>query len=319
MPVIQRVVKPKTRKGKKALLSREPKIVEDAKQTLFIKGSRTSEVLNSCAKDWYDIKKPDARMMQKKNNILPFEDAAPLEQFSRKLNSPLFVFTSHNKKHPNSLIVGRMFDNSLLDMVEFGVQDYKGLADFKVDKISTGIKPLLVFNGELFEHNREFSRIKSLLVDLFQRDSVENIRLQGIEHSISFTVVDNKIHVRSYRILLKKSGSRIPRIELEEIGPRMDLTVRRTKLASDDLYKQACKKPKELKVKTKKNISKNALGTTHGKVHMGKQRLNTIQTRKMKGLKKTMVERKAERKRKAAENGETDVKRSKTDGDSVEG
>lgn len=48
--------------------------------------------------------------------------------------------------------------------------------------------------------------------------------------------------------MLKKSGTRIPRIELVEIGPRMDLRVRRTKLATDDLFKQACKKPKELKV-----------------------------------------------------------------------
>lgn len=71
-------------------------------------------------------------------------------------------------------------------------------------------------------------------------------------------------------------------------------------------------------VKTKKNISKNALGTTHGRVHMGNQKINTIQTRKMKGLKKTMVERKAERKRRATENGETDPKKSKTDGDGGE-
>ncbi|XP_012255041.2 ribosome production factor 2 homolog [Athalia rosae] len=317
MPVIQRVVKPKTRRGKRALLSREPQLVEDAKQTLFIKGSRTSEILNKCAKDLYDIKKPDARMMQRKNDILPFEDATPLEQFARKLNSPLFVFSSHNKKHPNSLVVGRMFDNNLLDMVEFGVQDYKGLVDFKIDKIVTGIKPVLIFNGELFENDREYSRIKSLLIDLFQRNTVENIRLQGIEHSISFTIINNKIHVRSYRILLKKSGSRIPRIELEEIGPQVDLIVRRTKLASDDLYKQACRKPKELKVKKKKNISMDALGSMHGRVHMGKQRLQTIQTRKMKGLKKTMVERKAERKRKAMENGEADPKKMKTS-DSVE-
>ncbi|XP_015510666.1 ribosome production factor 2 homolog [Neodiprion pinetum] len=319
MPVIQRVVKPKTRKGKKALLSREPKIIEDAKQTLFIKGSRSSETLNSCVKDLYDLKKPDARMMQKKNNILPFEDVTPLEQFSRKLSSSLFVFTSHNKKHPNSLIVGRMFDNSLLDMVEFGVQEYEGLAKFKVDKVSMGIKPILIFNGELFEHNRDYSRIKSLLVDLFQRDNVENIRLQGLEHTLSFTAIDNKIQVRSYRILLKKSGSRIPRIELEEIGPRMELIVRRTKLASDDLYKQACKKPKELKVKKKKNISKDTLGTMHGKIHMGKQRIQSIQTRKMKGLKKTMGEKKAERKRRSNQEDGMEAKRSRTDGDAVEG
>lgn len=50
------------------------------------------------------------------------------------------------------------------------------------------------------------------------------------------------------RILLKKSDTRIPRIELEEIGPHADLVCRRNKLASEDLFKQACKKPKALKV-----------------------------------------------------------------------
>lgn len=52
------------------------------------------------------------------------------------------------------------------------------------------------------------------------------------------------------RSLLKKSGCRTPRIELEEIGPSLDLVLRRTHLASDDLYKLAHRQPKALKVKT---------------------------------------------------------------------
>lgn len=50
------------------------------------------------------------------------------------------------------------------------------------------------------------------------------------------------------RSLLKKSGCRTPRIELEEIGPSLDLVMRRTHLASDDLYKLAHRQPKALKV-----------------------------------------------------------------------
>lgn len=129
---------------------------------------------------------------------------------------------------------------------------------------------------------------------------------------------------------MKKSGHKIPRIELEEIGPSADLQVRRVKLASDDLFKKSCKRPKELKVnsvyktlnfnlfkpltknlfsfqaKTKKNISTDALGTTHGRIHLGAQNINGIQTRKMKGLKKTMAERKSAQKRKPAVDASSD-------------
>ena len=50
------------------------------------------------------------------------------------------------------------------------------------------------------------------------------------------------------RVLLKKSGHPTPRVELDEIGPSLDLVVRRTHLASTDLYKEACKVPKATKV-----------------------------------------------------------------------
>lgn len=75
----------------------------------------------------------------------------------------------------------------------------------------------------------------------------------------------------------------------------MNFVIRRNKLASEDLMKQACRKPKELKTTQKKNISVDNLGTKHGRIHMGKQNINTIQTRKMKGLKKTAEEKKEER------------------------
>jgi len=50
------------------------------------------------------------------------------------------------------------------------------------------------------------------------------------------------------RIQLKKSGTRVPRVELEEVGPAADLVLRRTKIASDDLYRQAKKQPDAAKV-----------------------------------------------------------------------
>lgn len=105
-----------------------------------------------------------------------------------------------------------------------------------------------------------------------------------------------KILMRSYKIQLKKSGQKTPRIELVEIGPSMDLEVRRTKIASEDLYKLSRKTPKQLKPLTKKNISTDGLGNTHGRIHVGKQEIQKIQTRKVKALRKTPEEKKIARK-----------------------
>ncbi|XP_072767570.1 ribosome production factor 2 homolog [Anoplolepis gracilipes] len=313
MPAISRI-KPVTRKGKKALLKKEPQLIENTKETFCLKGKNTSQIVKDFMKDLYDLKKPNIQMMQEKNDILPFENIVPIEKFAIKYEAPLFMMALHNKKRPHNFVMGRMYEHTLLDMIEFGVENYKGLKDFKVEKIATGIKPLLIFNGELFENNYEYGRIKNLLVDIFQREVVEKIRLQGLEHVLSFTAVENKILLRSYRILLKKSNTRTPRVELEEIGPRADLLCRRNKFASEDLFKQVCKKPKELKAKKKKNISTDTLGTTFGRIHVGTQNIDKIQTRKMKGLKKTLSEKKSVQKRKIADdNNDSATKLQKVD------
>lgn len=52
----------------------------------------------------------------------------------------------------------------------------------------------------------------------------------------------------TFRTMLKKSGTKTPRVELEEMGPSMDLVMRRTQLASTDLYKRSLRVPKTAKV-----------------------------------------------------------------------
>jgi len=307
MGVLQRVVKPKKQRSKRALEEREPKAIENTKHALFVRGVKSSDLVNKCMKDLGNLKRPYSTFFNKKNEILPFEDATKLEFFAQKNDASLFMFGNHNKKRPNNMVIGRMYDNHLLDMVELGLENFQSLNDFKNAKVAMGSKPCLVFSGEPFADttNTDMQRLKSLLADFFRGPQVTNVRLAGIEHTLQFTAVEDRIYMRSYKMHLKKSGSRVPRIELEEIGPSIDWKLRRTQIASDDLMKTACKQVKNVfKEKKVKNISSDAFGTKMGAVHVDAQQIGTIQVRKMKGLKKTKEEKvaKLQEKKEKAEN-----------------
>ncbi|KAK1805584.1 hypothetical protein P4O66_019865, partial [Electrophorus voltai] len=330
------VVKPKTKRSKRFLQNREAKLVENAKTAMILKGGNTSETVTHALKDVYALKKPNAVLYKKtkcysrKNIMRPFEDPTSLEFFSKKSDCSLFLFGSHNKKRPNNLIFGRMFDSHVLDMFELGVDRFSSLKDIKSTKCAEGTKPMLLFAGELFHTDTEYTRLRSVLTDFFRGPTVSAVRLAGLEHVLHFTAQDGKIYMRSYRcvcmnpavlrpsaqlqcyarlrsyrvtdtqgnyvvscvehavkrVKLKKSGCRTPRVELEEIGPAFDFVLRRTHLASDDLYKTAHRQPRGLKAKKKKNISHDTFGTKYGRLHMQKQNLDKLQTRKMKGLRK---------------------------------
>eukprot|EP00062_Callorhinchus_milii_P009323 gi/632952999/ref/XP_007892156.1/ PREDICTED: LOW QUALITY PROTEIN: ribosome production factor 2 homolog [Callorhinchus milii] len=286
MKLQDQVIKPKSRRAKRFLENRAPKLIENIKNAMLIKGGNTNETVTQALKDIYALKKPNAVLYKKKNITRPFEDQTSLEFFSKKSDCSLFAFGSHNKKRPNNLIIGRMFDYHVLDMIELGIEKFVGLKDFKNSKSPEGTKPMLIFAGDDFETDNDHRRLKSLLLDFFRGPTVHNVRLGGLELVVQFTALNGKIFMRSYKVLMKKSGCRIPRIELEEMGPSFNFVLRRTHLASDDLYKKALKQPKALKAKKKKNISQDVFGTTYGRIHMQKQDLSKLQTRKLKGLKK---------------------------------
>ena len=293
---MQRVVKPRNQKSKRALEAREPKALENNKGSLFIRGPNCSQTVLQCMKDLNCFKKPDTDFYSQKNDIRPFENFTQIEFFSQKHDISLFALGNHNKKRPDNLIMGRLYDHKMLDMVEFGVQNFKAMSEFGGEKIPVGTKPCLLFSGSLFDTHDDMKRIKNLLVDFFRGPRVPKIRLQGLEHALQFTAVEKDgktvIYMRSYKIELRKSGSRIPRVELEEMGPMMDLVVRRTHLADEDYFKTACTKVRNVdKPKNVKNVTKDAFGSTIGRIHIPAQKIGTIQTRKMKGLKATKEEK----------------------------
>ncbi|GMM33863.1 rRNA-binding ribosome biosynthesis protein [Saccharomycopsis crataegensis] len=284
---------PKNARAKRALEKKESKLVENVKTALFIQGSTGTRLLHDAMCDLSAFKKPDIKRFQKKNDIKPFEDASPLEFFSEKNDCSLIVFSSSNKKRPNNLTFIRTFGYKIYDMIELRIQkNHKLLIDFRKTTFQLGLKPMFVFNGPVFDSHPTFKHVKSLFLDFFRGQTTDLQDVAGLQYVITLTAAEVEegkalpsVYFRVYKLKSYRSGQKLPRIELEEIGPRFDFTIGRVEQPSPELEKEAMKKPKQLETKTKKNIETDGMGDKVGTIHVGKQDLGELQTRKMKGLK----------------------------------
>jgi ribosome production factor 2 len=277
---------------------REPQVNENTKTTLFVTGNRTSALLKSAVADLAQIKQPHVQRFMKKNDIHPFEDASSLEFFSQKNDTSLLILALHSKKRPHCLTLTRTFDYRVLDILELYIdpESFRPLQSFKNKKPSIGLKPMISFHGTVFESPTEtkYTLAKSLFLDLFRGQDTNEIDVEGLQYLVSVSAEEEvegqpapKIHLRFFLIKTKRSGQKLPRVEVEEMGPRIDFTVGRERFPDPDMMKEALKKPKGTEPRTKKNIDMDIMGDKVGKIHVGKQDLSQMQTRKMKGLKRS--------------------------------
>ena len=88
------------------------------------------------------------------------------EFFSDRNDTSLFMFGSHNKKRPHNLVIGRLFDHHVLDMVELGINSFKAIHDFTTSKCVLGSKPCFVFSGDAFETDQDYIRLKNLFIGI---------------------------------------------------------------------------------------------------------------------------------------------------------
>ena len=228
---------------------------ENAKTTLFLKGTSSSSLLNDLLTDLHSLKRPYAIRFTKKNQIHPFEDASSLEFFSQKNDASLMVFGSHSKKRPHCMTWVRCFGGQVLDMLELYVvqETARTLQQFVGEKCKVGVKPLLSFSGAQFEspESNQYTLAKSMFIDFFRGAEPQTIDVEGLQLLISFFAGENgedgqlaKVQMRCWRIITKRSGQKVPRVEIEEMGPRIDFRMGRTRAADEGAFKEAMKKGK---------------------------------------------------------------------------
>jgi ribosome production factor 2 len=291
--------KPRNARSKRALDKKAPKAIENPKTALFLRGTTCSQIAQDALTDLYSLRRPLAQKFTKKNEIHPFEDAASLEFFSEKNDCSIVVFGSTSKKRPHTLTLVRTFNYKVLDMLELHLdpETFRTLSQFKNKKCAVGLKPMLLFAGMPFESPvpNEYTMAKSFFTDFFKGEPTDKVDVEGLQYMVSISARDAvdgeeakpKIHLRAYLIKTKRSGQKLPRVEVEEMGPRMDFRVGRMMEPDEDMLKEALRKAKTTEERPKKNIRTDSVGDKIGRIHLGRQDLNELQTRKMKGLKRS--------------------------------
>ncbi|KAH6682167.1 Brix domain-containing protein [Plectosphaerella plurivora] len=296
-----RQIKPKNARSKRALAEREPKAVENVKTALFLRGTSCSQAVQDAQNDLAILRSIQVKRFTKKNSVFPFEDPASLEFFSEKNDASILCFGAKSKKRGDTLTFVRTFAHKVYDMLELALDTttYRPATSFRGKKPATGTRPLLSFNGTAFDAPvaDEYTLARSVLTDFFRGDSTPDaVDVEGLQHLISFTVGEASaetekppIHMRVYSIRTRRSGNaRLPRVEVDEVGPRLDLRVGRVQHPDEAMEKEALRRPRlPNEERVKKNIVTDAIGDKIGRIHLGRQDLGKLQTRKMKGLKRS--------------------------------
>lgn len=314
---------PKTNRSRRVMRKQEPKAFENPKKTLFLRGASTNNVVVDAMNDWYNLLKPNCKKLAKRNAFHPFEGINHLEFLGFKNDCSMFCFGSDSKKRPNNLTIGRMFDFKMLDMVEFGImaQDRLDMSTIAgTNAGSLGSKPIFVFEGGEFDTEPFFVRMKNLVVDFFRGSSVRELNLTGVDRCI-FVSLRSKdqtaveapsdncrtkpqaergnsvLCFRHYAVvkgdestITNVTKSTVENMKLVDVGPNLDLEIRRVHFAPNSEFKGACRVSKEELAEMKgdaANVTGDSMGNLRGQIHMGKQSIEEVNIRRFKAHKRS--------------------------------
>ncbi len=233
------------------------------------------------------MRKEYSKKLGKKNRIESvFKESRAIEYFCDKNSTPLFAYTSDQKKRPMNLVLGSLFNNKVLDMFEFEVTNFIPISHFS-DKVQihSCMKPVIIFQGDLFETDFQYERMRKFFLDFMRLHDVDEVNVSELRRIILVSVgEDREVKIRSFQVEGSIKEFTLNEINFTEVGPSLNLKVRNIHLASKELFDLALKQPKENTVKKVKNIENNALGEKRGRIHMAKQNLNAVSLKRYKRI-----------------------------------
>lgn len=245
------------------------------KKTLFLRGKKRCPFLDIVLKEFCALKQPNVVKYAKPERTSPFEDATSFEFYCKKNSASLFVFANSHKK--NIVILGRVFDGVISDLLEIQVISSKAAT------ISFSHKsPLFVFNKERTELHRS---VKGLFLDHFRKNRSGKVSLSELELVFSLTFTGEKsFTIKTYVIKTnrelgfaeKNNCIMIRNILLRETGFEAECIITRIKQEHVESIPD---------IKKKTEVKFDLIGNAYACVHVGKQNTEEIRPCKKKAFK----------------------------------
>lgn len=264
----------RTHRGRKHLEAYRPRVDEGPRRVLLTQGTKTSQTCVDVLALLAKLVRSRATRLAKRYETRPMEDDQLVLRLCEKHQCPVFAFGCSSKKRPDRLILGRVHDFKMLDVVELRIACLEGGAT-ALNHLLASQTPVFVALGDAFENDDSLRRVRNLFNDLFRGGAMESVNLRD---NLGFAIVlavteDKRLCLRLFRA---EKG------QMTDLGLRLDFTVDRVALASNADFEAACRQPKAKK--QAKNVEENAVGQKLGRVHVQQQDLRTLRLRKIRRL-----------------------------------
>ncbi|KAM0674959.1 rRNA-binding ribosome biosynthesis protein rpf2 [Gurleya vavrai] len=204
--------------------------------------------------------KKSKQLLQNFSHILPkvlfasfssdaFDNYTPLVSKMIKNNCSLFIANSNS-----ILTFGRIFNNEIIDLVEFKIKSFIPMNDFEINsRFFTAL-----VNTEI--------RIENLFLDFFAFKGKE-IVIEDVKHVL---IIEQEDKILNFVL------------ESQKENLNFSLEIKRTFFCEDNVLRKSCERNKVKKIK---NVGRNKMGDVIGKLHIDKQDLREIQLKKARRVK----------------------------------
>ncbi|VWU48387.1 nucleolar preribosomal assembly protein, putative [Hepatocystis sp. ex Piliocolobus tephrosceles] len=184
----------KTRKGSVILKKREGEYYEESKKCLYVCSNKRTELLKQFMQDIYLIQKPLTCYKPKVNpNLFNILTKLNLLVDMCIHNSCSFFFCINGNKNNSRFLIGRLYNNKILDYYLFSLLKFIPLHSFKLAKeVMYDTKPIVLIQGSYFDQNETNKYVKNVLFDFFKHRKTDALSKESIQRLIVISAYENK-------------------------------------------------------------------------------------------------------------------------------